>query len=283
MREKLFFDGLAWPAARIVDRQPFINRPAGFVADLESSPQWATTPIIDTSGNGRSYQMQYAEGWWRDLTEVEIVNEQNALSFLARRGDPFGELAPGKPIALIRWVELILCLRQAASAWESVWDSSTVSTIRPREHEQCVFAEQFYRNLPADWTELLSVTYDGLVPVLRAKTLAAYCIAAAATALRQRLPMRRCAYCFSWFTIHHAGAEFCSPSCRASAHNGRTSPHGFRSQDLHAERSAPLAGPLEHPRTERDADRKGAQLQDAKGRKRLRRQNARRGRAPRHR
>ena len=229
-------------------------------------------------------RIRHAEAWWRDLAEIEFDDERSALSFLARRGDPFGELAPGKPIALFHWAPLIARLQQAASAWEPVGpvkDAFAVSAIRPRE--QCATAERFHISLPADWTTQLSVTYDGLVPVLRAKMLAAYCIAAAAVSLRQRRPMRRCLFCASWFTIHHAGAEFCSPSCRASAHNGRTSPHVFRSQDLHAEGSAPLASPLEHPGTRREADRKGTELRNPKGRKGLRGKDARRGRASRRR
>jgi hypothetical protein len=279
MREALLFDGLGWPAARVIGRRSLPNRPAsGFVADDQ---QWAETLIIDTSGSGRRYQVQHAEAWWRDLAEVKIDDEKRALSFLARRGDPFGELAPGKPIALFHWEGLIVRLRQAASAWEPVWDASTVSTIRP--HEQCTAAEQFHISLPADWTAQLSVTYDGLVPVLRAKVLAAYLTAAAATALRQRLPMRRCAYCFSWFTLHYASARHCSPSCRAAEHNKRTSPHVVRSQDHHAQGRDPLAGAVDDSRPRRDADREGAQLHVAEGREGLRRKDARRGRAPRHR
>jgi hypothetical protein len=280
MREKLFFDGLAWPAARIVGRERVPGRYAsGFFGG--DQPNEAETFVVDTSGNGRSYQVQYAEGWWRDLAELRTTNERQILSFLARRGDLFGELKPGQPIRMVYWDELIARLRQAAHAWEPVTNPMSISALRPGDPYE--IAKSFLVGLDPRWTTQLDVTFDGLIPVLRAKVLAAYVTAAAAVSLRQRRPMRRCLYCASWFTIHHTGAEFCSPSCRASAHNGRTSPHVFRSQDLHPEGDAPLAGPLEHPRTARDADRESAQLQDTEGRKRLRRKDARRGRAPRRR
>jgi hypothetical protein len=282
MREALLFDGLGWPAARVVDRKSIVGRPAsGFFADGQPT-RWAESPIIDTSGHGRRYRVRYAEAWWRDLSEVLIEDEQRALSFLARRGDPFGELAPGKPIALFYWEGLILRLQQAASAWETVrdWETSTVSAFRP---ERCAFAEQFHTSLPADWLEQLSVTYDGVVPVLRAKMLFAYLIAAAATALRQRLPMRRCAYCYSWFTLHYAAARHCSPSCRAAEHNKRTSPHGLRSQDHHPDGSDPLAGAVDHPGPGPEPDRTRAQLRNPETSQGPRREDARGGRAPRRR
>ena len=81
MREKLFFDGLAWPAARIIGRERVPGRHASgfFTGD---QPNEAETFVVDTSGNGRTYQMQYAEGWWRDLAELKTTNERQVLSFL---------------------------------------------------------------------------------------------------------------------------------------------------------------------------------------------------------
>jgi hypothetical protein len=281
MREKLFFDGLAWPAARIISRERVPGRyGSGFFGGDE--PNEAETFVVDASGNGRSYQMQHAEGWWRDLAELRTTDERQVLSFLARRGDPFGELKPGNPIRPVWWDSLITQLRQAAHAWEPITRLTDISTLRPDEPSY-EMAKSFLVALPRGWTAHLEVTYDGLIPVLRAKVLAAYLTAAAAVSLRQRLPMRRCIYCASWFTLHHTGAEYCTPSCRASAYNGRTSPHCFRSQDHHAQGRDPLAGAVDHSRPGRDADRKGAQLRNPEGREGLRRQDARRGRAPRHR
>jgi hypothetical protein len=178
MREKLFFDGLAWPAARIIGRERVPGRyVSGFFGG--DQPNEAETFVVDTSGNGRSYQMQYAEGWWRDLAELRTTDERQVLSFLARRGDLFGELKPGDPIRTVWWDSLITQLRQAAHAWEPITRLTDISTLRPDEPSYET-AKSFLVGIPRGWTAYLDVTYDGLTPVLRAKVLAAYLTAAAA-------------------------------------------------------------------------------------------------------
>ena len=177
MREKLFFDGLAWPAARIIGRERVPGRHAsGFFGGVQ--PNEAETFVVDTSGNGRAYQMQYAEGWWRDLAELRTTDERQVLS------------KPGQPVRVVWWDALIVQLREAAHAWEPVTTMTSISALRPGDPYEA--AKTFLRPLPPHWTTALEVTYDGLVPVLWAKSLAAYVTAAAAVSLRQRRPMRRC-------------------------------------------------------------------------------------------
>jgi hypothetical protein len=289
MREALLFSGLRRPAVRVVERKEIPGRQAsGF------GLQWQNALVIETSGNGRPYQTRFAEGWWRDLAEVRIDDESRVLRFLQQRGDPFGELEPGRPIVTSHWQSLITLLRQAASAWERPEViSRTLEEVLGREpspdegisafrSERREGAAGFLRALQPEWTSQLSVTYDDLEPVVVAKSLAAYCAAAAAASLRAGLPMRRCAYCSSWFTLHHSKGLWCSASCRAATFNRRKSPHGLHQQDHDEEGNDPVAMPLERPRPGRRSKRAVEKLRDPKGSKGPRRPDGR-NRKPRRR
>jgi hypothetical protein len=244
MREPLFFSGIRWPAARVVARKQVVDddpdhrgRKVPFVDTL----------IIETTGQGRAYHTFHAEAWWRDLAESALDDEKRVLSFLRRRGDPFGELAPGgKQISTYDWRDLKAVLERAAVAWDKQRDATGVSHFRleKRSSADRMFAMvtgRYADGRAADgrtgraadgWAEELSVSYrGGITPSLSAKTLAAYLCGAAAACVRAGLDMRRCDYCYSWFTLHYANARQCSASCRAARFNKRRSPHGFLSQD----------------------------------------------------
>ena len=245
MREPLLFDGIRWSGAKVVDRKQVIATSIF----TEKKVPWTEALIIETSGNGRSYSVTHAEAWWRDFADLLPDHEESVLSFLARRGDPFGELAPdGKQISTYHWFGLKAALRAAATAWSPL-DKTGVSRFRP---DALDIAGRFLHSFTTDeWTSQLSVVYEGLIPVLRAKVLAAYMLAAAAASLRARLDMRRCNYCNSWFTLHYATARQCSASCRAASFNKRSSPHGFLPQDHDSQGSDPVAKPMAGARTER--------------------------------
>ena len=59
----------------------------------------------------------------------------------------------------------------------------------------------------------------GLVP--RADTLMAYMSISAAMMVAAATPMKRCAHCNHWFGFHDIRAQFCSVSCRNSAHRAK--------------------------------------------------------------
>jgi hypothetical protein len=177
------------------------------------------------------------------LAEVRIDDPTRVLRFLKMRGDPNGLLAPGKPIMTSSWLPLIGALRQAATAWEkekvrvyasfeqAIRDEAfPPSAFIPANVEQA--AAFLHRMKVEEWKGQLYVAFSGIEPVPVATSLEAYCVAAAASSLRARLPMRRCAYCNSWFTLHHKTAQWCSPSCRAAKFNDRPSPHAFRADEL---------------------------------------------------
>ena len=166
MREVLYFDEIAWPAAYVVRREPVPGRyVTGFVDPVTEEQPNGETLVIDTEGNGRSYQMQSAEGWWRDLIEVDTTNERQVLSFIKRRGDLFGKLKPGNPIKTVSWDELINRLCQAAQAWEPITNYFDISAPRlgvPYEHAKSFLHPSFDQDL----AKMLEATYDGITPVL---------------------------------------------------------------------------------------------------------------------
>jgi hypothetical protein len=244
MRELLYFSGTRWGGAKVVARKQ--------VVDDDPDHRGRKVPLVDTliietTGVGRPYLVDHVEGWWRDLAEFRLDDERRVLSFLQRRGDPFGKLkSDGTQISTYDWRDLKRVLERAAQAWDPQPDETGVSHFRleKRSSADRMFAMvtgRYADGRAADgragraadgWAEELSVSYHGgITPIYRAKILAAYLCAAAAASVRGGLDMRRCHYCSSWFTLHYANARQCSASCRAARFNKRTSPHGVVSQD----------------------------------------------------
>src|SRR5262245_25147212 len=128
MREPLFFSGIRWPAARVVARKQVVD----YNPDHHGRKvPFADTLIIETTGQGRPYRTLHAEAWWRDLAELALDDEKRVLSFLRRRGDPFGELAPGgKQISTYDWRYVKTVLERAVVAWEPQPDATGVSHFR---------------------------------------------------------------------------------------------------------------------------------------------------------
>jgi hypothetical protein len=277
MREVLLFSGIRWGGAKVVARRQVasISFPGG---DGKKVP-FEDTLIIETTGQGRPYSVSYTEGWWRDFAELPLDDERRVLSFLRRRGDPFGVLAPGgKQISTYDWRILKATLRCAAMAWEPQPDEAGVSHFRP---EKLRSAEHMFE-FSDGWASELGVAFSGASLILRARVLAAYMCAAAAISVQEGLPMRRCDYCRSWFTPHHAAARQCSASCRAARFNKRTSPHGFISQDQDTQGNDPVAEPVASAGGERRPAGSLAELRKPEGSGDARRANAR-DRTPRRR
>jgi hypothetical protein len=268
MREALLFSGLRWSAAKVVRRGQAFGTFSGKKVELFDAL------IIETTGNGRPYSVTHAEGWWRDFADIPLDDERRVLSFLARRGDPFGRLAPdGTQTSTHDWLILKSMLQQAAAAWNLVPDETGVSRFQPELLEP---AGRFIQASPSDdLTSDFGVTFQGLAPVLRAKSLAAYMCAAAAVSLRSGLHMRRCDYCSSWFLLHYANARQCSASCRAARFNNRRSPHGFLPQDHDSQGGDPVAEPVANAGNERQPAGPSAELSDQKGSSGARRADAR--------
>ena len=192
------------------------------------------TLIIETTGKGRPYSVAHVEGWWRDFAELSLDDERRVLSFLQRRGDPFGVLAPdGTQISTHDWRDLKRVLERAATAWDPQPDETGVSHFRPekRSRAERMFAMvtgRYADGRAADgrpdgprtgWAEELGVAYHGGITPISPRQNA------------RRLPVRRCrrfgarrawicaaaTIAARWFTLHYANARQCSASCRAAA------------------------------------------------------------------
>src|SRR5215472_15370516 len=208
VRDALLFSGLRWPAAEVTSRRPIRVLATGFVDDEGR----VEVPVIATTGQGQQYQVESAEGWWRDFAELTIGDERRALSFVRRRGDPSRVLTPERPLHTGYWVEHLNGLCTAALFWEPRNDLEVSRFIADDER-----VALFLRKLRPDWAEEeMRLVYRGLTPLPVARSLAAYLLAAALSSIRRRVPMRRCQYCSSWFELHRKEAVFCSPSCRAA-------------------------------------------------------------------
>jgi hypothetical protein len=195
--------------------------------------------VIEASGGGRPYNVKNPEAWWRDLTEVTSANEARAIAFVRRRGDPLALLEQGKSTGTGGWLGLIAHLQPAAAAWGPL-DAEGVSTFTEDGPE---WARVFADGLPAGWEkEHMGHRRVGLHLMPVAHRLDAYLVASALACLRQRRPMRRCAFCHSWFTRNHAAAEFCSAACRSASSNGRKAPYGLSNKMDDERGDDPLEG-----------------------------------------
>ena len=104
MPNSLSFSGIRWPAAKVVARKQVVDDDPDH---RSRKVPFVDTLIIETSGRGWPYSVVFVEGWWRDLAELALDDEKRVLSFLHRRGDPLGQLAPnGKQVITYDWRHL---------------------------------------------------------------------------------------------------------------------------------------------------------------------------------
>ena len=226
-----FLPGLRWFGARVVGRKQVV---ASDPDHRSRKVPFVDTLIVDTRGSGRPYEVHFAESWWRDLAEFALDDERRVVSFLQRRGDPSGVLAPGgQQISTYDWRDLKAVLERAVVAWDQQPDKTGVSHFRLEKLRSAEHMFDVATGMAATgWASELKASYGhGITPSLSATTLRAYLCAAAAADVRGGLDMRRCDYCHSWFTLHRSDARWCSRSCRAASSNQRKSPHAFVSSD----------------------------------------------------
>jgi len=273
VRDPLLFSGVRWPAAQVTGRRLAVVPATGFISDAGE----VQVLVLTTTGQGQRYQVDSVEGWWRDFAEIQVGNEHRAISFVRRRGDPGNELAPERPTHTGRWAPLLNLLRPAALCWEHR-DGFEISKFIAADDR----VELFLSALPTTWaTEQMGLAYRGLVPTPVAHTLAGYLVASTISALRRRMPMRRCLYCSSWFELHRRGAIFCSPSCRAAHFNQRISPHGLDLARDHPQGHDSLSSPLAGTGRGLKVAHRKAQLRDPESGQGVRRADGRGARATR--
>jgi hypothetical protein len=230
-RDTLIFSGRKWPGVR---------REIQDVGYVEPQQLWQFA--FTASGYGQGWHTSQPLAFWRCFVEIdfpytaEALRFREALQFIARHGDPLGHLDNGKLVSTnADWPALQDPLGDIAAAWDQP-DAGGVSHIS-RDLQRLAEAQDALHGL-ADPDRLTGAGLPdiewiaqgrGLVP--RAKTLQAFMIASAASALERGIAMRRCRKCSDWFELRRSDAVYCSGSCQAAHSKQRAeqeSTHGKR-------------------------------------------------------
>lgn len=214
--EALVFEGTRWPSARVVGAEPMHFLLFGTTADAAAySPPRRTIFTLSTTGKGRRWSTDRPLGFWRDFVEIDLENSEAVTAFIRRRGDPQGQLDAGAETHTGHWFSLAVYLRTAAQAWEPE-DADGVSSLTTAP-DRLSYANFFLRDPEIPVVKDIEPVLDPHGPGLsfRARSLHAFMLMSAASALERRVPMRRCSHCHSWFEALRRDTRYCSSSCRA--------------------------------------------------------------------
>jgi hypothetical protein len=181
--------------------------------------------------------------FWRNFAAIDLTDTSEAVHFIARHGDPFGHLDrgpthPNRPptSSTELWPALMDALNQIADAWEDPSDPNGISFVTDDRDRLEVAQRALYELARPDKGGLQDkegrqdiewiAQGRGLVP--RARTLRAFMIASAASALRRGIAMKKCAYayCGDWFELRRTDAFYCSGSCQAADYKQRATASG---------------------------------------------------------
>lgn len=238
MERTLVYSGLRWPHAKAhPDPVPL----ALTLADGTPMPVREFVKIVAPgSGNGTLWRPEVVDGSWRDLATLPLDSPLGCQTFVAKRGDPAGELPqarrPNIPaiapdtvkrpsVVSSQWHGLQEALQGALVAWGPIDDVMGVSHFLPGRRSE---ANRFLLQHPAATTALTQISVvavdDALV--LQANTLAAFLITSAVLAIEGGQAMTKCRQCGSWFSIRRPAREpaYCSATCRTTFNNKRTAP-----------------------------------------------------------
>jgi hypothetical protein len=213
--EALIFSWRRWLAVRR-------HRDDLLYVEPQSPWQFAFT----ASGDGQEWHVSQPQAFWRNFAETDFTTEvlrdqepRKALNFVARHGDPFGHLDQDQDrISTNRqWPGLQGALMRIAAAWDAPDASGTSRISRDPERFQAA-CDALYELARPDKAGLPDVEWvaqgAGLVP--RARTLKAFMIASAASALKRRIAMRTCRKCGEFFEVHRSDTVYCGGSCQAA-------------------------------------------------------------------
>ncbi|MFK0272715.1 hypothetical protein ACIQUG_03520 [Ensifer sp. NPDC090286] len=182
---------------------------------------------LKTTGNGREKKVTGASGIWRNFASIRQDDETQVMEFVRRWGDPFGELAPGKPSHSDGWDVIALHLGQVAGFWSDA-DENGVSHFHNRDvSHRVTIMQDIRRSRPfaGDIGMAVEVSDQGKISINAvARSLAGFMLASALAHLDTGQNMRQCEFCADWFAIGRRDSRFCSPSCRAM-HATKTKGH----------------------------------------------------------
>jgi len=218
-RDTLIFRGRRWPGV-----QPLKG------VTIERFYQFA----FRASGGGQQWDTDQPMAFWRNFAAMDLTHGGEALDFIKRHGDPFGylDLEPARPNqppagTNAEWPALKAALREIAQAWDPL-DPNEISFISNDRDRLEVAQRALYELARPDKEGLQDVEWiaqgRGLVP--RARTLRAFMIASAASALRRGIAMKKCAYCDDFFELKRTDAIYCSGSCQAADYKQRAMAQG---------------------------------------------------------
>jgi hypothetical protein len=209
----LVFDGTAWPAARIVSSSAMVFKT--YPQDVDHKPPSRTIFTLAASGHGRRWSATRPQGFWRNFIELDPGDAEAVTAFVRRRGDPAGLLDANTETHSGRWYMLQSVLFAAAHAWEPE-DAAGISRLTA-DAGLLRYANSFVGTPDYSFVRDLEPVRDPAGPgfAFRARTLEAFMVASAASALERGIAFRRCDHCRSWFEFNRKDARFCSGSCRS--------------------------------------------------------------------
>jgi hypothetical protein len=235
VRDTLVFRGRRWLAVETVGRLFPNERHFSF----------------QVSGNGQRWSTERPLAFWRNFAALNLNDVNDAMIFLTRHGDPFGHL-DGEPYDRdkglflprghtfsAKWSALQDELKRIAAAWDEP-DSNGVYLISRDPQRLGAAQDALYELAPPDKTGLPDFEWiaqgRGLVP--RARTLRAFMIASAASALQRGIKMRVCACCHEFFELRRSDALYCSGSCQAAHYKQKAmASHKRKGRPSHGKRA----------------------------------------------
>jgi hypothetical protein len=214
-RDTLIFSGRRWPAVRATGKAPMLGR---WVRKSAPSQPYVVQFAFVASGDGQQWDADRPMAFWRNFAALDLTDTTEALHFIARHGDPLSHLDRGSRASTSEpWPALMDALDRIADAWEPS-DPSGISFVSADRDRLDVARRALQQLAPTDeggLPDIELIAQDrGLVP--RARTLRAFMVASAASALRRGVAMRKCARCNDFFELKRADAVFCSGSCQAA-------------------------------------------------------------------
>jgi hypothetical protein len=207
-RDALVFSGRKWPAVRATGHA-YIGRFCQFA--------------FVASGNGQQWNTDRPLAFWRNFAEIDLTQSEGALRFIARHGDPVGYLDRGERAGTnAPWPALRAALFGIAQAWDAL-DPNEISSISRAPQRLALAQDALYELARPDKNGLQDIEWiaQGRSLIPRARTLQAFMIASAASALKRGVAMRICRRCGDWFELGRTDALYCSGSCQAADHKQR--------------------------------------------------------------
>jgi hypothetical protein len=186
----LYFEGTRWPTARVA-----------IPADQDDHRTFPRIGI-KISGKGRRFRETEGRGYWRSFPEIQTADE--AVRWVQRYGDPYGELSANRPIAFTdAWHLQMDQLRDLAVAWDPP-GADGVSRFSDKAGPIQIKVE----GVPL----LFDSTVGEFAP--QCEHSAFYMLISAIDCVRRKVPMRRCEVCGHWFELRRSTGRVCSNACQ---------------------------------------------------------------------